>query len=402
MTEPANQEPVTSNRKPVLGNAVRIVVSVGLLALLLFLFRNRLPQALADIKKTQALPLALAAGWYVLFIFVSAWRWQVLLAARELRFSTWYLARVFTLGLFFCKLLPTSIGGDVMRIAYTARPGKGVEAFSATFLDRLIGFVSLTFLAVATALGLFAARGLWGQRLALRQDASGVVTLAARGDVMFLVLVAILAALVVLTLALFNDRLHRLFAGTLGRVKLFGLGRLLDRAYDAVKQFRNHSGALAASFGLGIGVQAALSFAWFYAARALGADVPLVYYLIFIPLLNIVVNVPSIGGLGVREASFVALFTQVWVPGAMGLLALSVAILFLALDLVFALTGGVMFAFMRRPAAPIQNPKSKILSPESQVLSSLTPDSNHRDTESDELSGPIENRKSKVGNPKEE
>ncbi len=356
-TEGSDRAPRTSNHIPrtpraAIGNVVRVLVSAGLLALLLFLFRDKLPQALADLRQTRPLALALAAGWYVLFIFVSAWRWQVLLAARDLRFSTWYLARVFTLGLFFCKLLPTSIGGDVMRIAYTARPGKGVEAFSATFLDRLIGFVSLTFLAVATALGLFAARGLWGQALALRKDAAGAVTLALRGDAMFALLVGVLVLLILATLALFNDRLHRLLAATLGRVRLFGLGATLDRAFDAVRQYRRHPGALAASFGLGIGVQAALGFAWFHTAQALGGTVPLVYYMIFIPILNIVVNVPSIGGLGVREASFVALFTQGWIAGVLSdHRAFAVAMLFLVLDLVFALSGGVLFAFMRRPAA---------------------------------------------------
>jgi len=331
--------------------AGRIAVSLGLLALLVIVFRKQLPQAMGELARLRVPPLLLAAGWYVVFVFVSAWRWRVLLRARGLSFSTWYLARVFTLGLFFCKLLPTSIGGDVMRIAYTARRGKGVEAFSATFLDRLIGFVSLTFLAVATALGLFAARGLWAERLVLRQNQAGEPLLTMRGDVMFAGLLAVLVLLVLLTLVLFNDRAHRLAARVFGRIRLLGIGGLFDRAYDAIKGYRAHLGALASSFVSGIGVQAALSFAWFYTARALGGGVPLVYFLIFIPLLNIVVNVPSIGGIGVREATFVPLFTQPWLANAMeGHLAFAVAILFLALDLVFALLGGLLFAFMRRRA----------------------------------------------------
>jgi len=179
------------------------------------------------------------------------------------------------------------------------------------------------------------------------------VTLAMRGDLMFVLLLAILAVLVLLALVLFSDRAHRLAARVFDRVRVFGAGRLLDRAYDAVKQFRGHPGALALSFMSGIGVQTALSFAWFHTAQALGASMPLVYYLIFIPVLNIVVNIPSIGGLGVREWTFVALFTQPWMAGAMAdHKAFAAAILFLALDLVFALAGGLIFAFMRRSAQP--------------------------------------------------
>ncbi len=328
---------------------VRGAISLGLLAILFFLFRDKLPQAWQDIRGVRAGPLLLAFLWYLIFILVSAWRWKVLLAAGRLYFSTWYLVRVFTLGLFFCKLLPTSIGGDVMRIAYTARKGKTAEAFSATFLDRLIGFVSLSFLAVLSALGLFAVGGMWKENLALRKTAGGEVTLAMRGEVMFAVLLGILVILTVVTLALFSDRVHRLATSVFNRLRFLGVGALLDKGYRAVKDFRQHRRALGASFGLGIGVQCALSFSWFHTARALGAQMPLVYFIIFVPVLNIVVNVPSIGGLGVREASFVALFTQSWLTVALSdSRAFAVAILFLCLDLVFSLVGGIIFALMRR------------------------------------------------------
>lgn len=335
------------------------MVSFGLLGLLLFLFRRDLPACWEYIRQAEPVQVGLAAGWFVIFILVSAWRWQVLLRARGLHFSTGYLSRVFVLGLFFCKLLPTSIGGDVMRIAYTARPGRTAEAFSATFLDRLIGFVSLTFLAVASALALFAGRGLWREKLVIRETPSG--PLALRGDLMFGLLLGALALLVLLTLALLSDRLHRFFSRTVGRIRFLRIGRLFDSAFAAVKSFRNHFGALALSFLSGLGVQAALSFSWFHAARAISGTVPLVYYLILIPLLNIVVNIPSIGGLGVREVSYVALFTQPWLAGALAPdRALAAALLFLALDLVFALAGGLLFAFMRRPQAEgAQNTEEK-------------------------------------------
>ncbi|MEO0073670.1 MAG: lysylphosphatidylglycerol synthase transmembrane domain-containing protein [candidate division WOR-3 bacterium] len=331
---------------------LRWFLSLGLLLLLLLLFRRQLPQMLARLGRLQPVPMLLAVGWYLIFILISAWRWQILLRARQLAFSTWYLARVFTLGLFFCKLLPTSIGGDVMRIAYTARKGKGAEAFSATFLDRVIGFVSLTFLAVVAALGLFAAHGLWAERLVLRNNAAGEPAMTMRGDVMFLFLLGILLLLVLLVLVLFSDRMHSFLRRLLGGLHLRRVAETIDRAFDSVKQFRHDRSALALSFLLGMGVQAALSLCWYSVMRALGGSVPLVYFMIFIPLLNIVVNVPSIGGLGVREASFVPMFTQPWLENALeGHLALACAMLFLGLDLVFAIIGGLLFASMRRDRA---------------------------------------------------
>lgn len=321
----------------------RVLLSAVLLGLLFYLFRHKLPDVLARIREANPFPLFVAALWYVAFIIVSSWRWQILLQARRLSFSTWYLARVFTLSLFFCKLLPTSIGGDVFRIAYTAAKDRTADAFSATLLDRLIGFVSLLFLAVVVSLGLFVTSA---AARALELPVGGI---RFRGLGIVLLLVAGLALLILLTLVFFNDRAHRLAVRTFGRIRLFRLGERLDRAYHAVKQYRHQPRALVLSFFSGIGVQAALALSWYSVAAALGGTVPLVYYFVFIPLLNIVVNIPTIGGIGVREWTFVLFFTPGWLAGHMTQeLALAAALLFLALDLVFALTGGVLFAVMRR------------------------------------------------------
>jgi uncharacterized protein (TIRG00374 family) len=327
-----------------LQTALRFLVSFGLLGLLAFLFRRQLGTCVATIQQADGRYLLLAGITYLIFILISAWRWQILLRAQQLHFSTWYLARIFTIGLFFCKLLPTSIGGDVMRIAYTIKPGKGPQAFSATFLDRLIGFQSLTLLAIVMGI-IISARQAGALNLGTGQfTGTGVV----------LLLVVLLLLLVGITLIFFNDTCHRVARRLLDSMsrKITVLGRITDivnRAYEAVKNYRQQPVALGISFLSGIGVQAALALAWFFTARAVGARVAAGYYLIFIPILNIVVNIPTIGGLGVREAAFVLFFSPPWLPNRLTPeQALSTALLFLGLDLLFAIFGGVLFAFTKR------------------------------------------------------
>lgn len=332
-----------SRARQVRGTILRVLLSAVLLGLLLYIFRDKLPEVGRVIAGVRPGSLVLAAGWYVVFIIISSWRWKVLLAARGLHFSSWYLARVFTLSLFFCKLLPTSIGGDVFRIAYTAPKNRTAEAFSATLLDRLIGFLSLLFLALMVSLGLLAFSP--SARL-LELPLAGI---RFRGFGVAVPLVVGLVLLVLLTLVFFNDRAHRLALRVFGRGALRKLGDRIDRVYTAVKAYRGHPQALFVSFLSGIGVQAALAASWFSVAAALGGTVPAVYYFVFIPLLNIVVNIPTIGGLGVREWAFVLFLTPDWLAGRLAPeLALAAALLFLALDLVFALSGGVLFAVMRR------------------------------------------------------
>ncbi len=334
---------------------VRFIISIGLLLLLVIIFRKQLAACLLTVRNAKISFLVLAGLAYILFIWISTWRWQVLLTAQNLNFSSWYLARVFVLGLFFCKLLPTSIGGDVMRIAYTTRAGKGPEAFSATFLDRLIGFESLAFLAVVSAF-----------IVVLRRTGTlsfGGGRLSGFGVVLFLL--ALLLLLLILTAVLFNNTCYQFANRTLAKLSNIGpLGKvseLFSRSYQAVQRYRDHPLPLFISFISGIGVQMSLSLVWFFCARAVNATVPFGYYLIFIPLLNIVVNIPTIGGLGVREAAFILFFTPKWLPGHLVKeQALAVALLFLVLDLIFALLGGLCFAFMpRSEGARIEKRRNK-------------------------------------------
>ena len=80
----------------------------------------------------------------VLAQFVSARRWQ--LFARELRFERTlgqYSAYYF-IGMYFNLLLPTSVGGDVMRVWYlNGESGRKMAALASVFLERVNGLLVL-------------------------------------------------------------------------------------------------------------------------------------------------------------------------------------------------------------------------------------------------------------------
>lgn len=89
----------------------------------------------------------------VLAQLVSAKRWQ--LFARELRFERTlgqYSAYYF-IGMYFNLLLPTSVGGDVMRVWYlNANSGRKMAALASVFLERVNGLLVLIALACVGAL----------------------------------------------------------------------------------------------------------------------------------------------------------------------------------------------------------------------------------------------------------
>ena len=78
-------------------------------------------------------------------------------------------------------------------------------------------------------------------------------------------------------------------------------------------------------------------------ALSLGIEIPLWYFLLFIPLTSFLLVLPiSLSGLGVREGAYVYLFAQ---AGVSAPLALAMSLLFYALNVATGLIGGVLYVF---------------------------------------------------------
>jgi uncharacterized membrane protein YbhN (UPF0104 family) len=75
------------------------------------------------------------------------------------------------------------------------------------------------------------------------------------------------------------------------------------------------------------------------AGLALGVHASLVDYLVFVPLVSLALLLPSVGGIGVRELSYVGLFTQIGVASET---AFAMSIIIYAVTVATGLIGGVM------------------------------------------------------------
>ena len=97
---------------------------------------------------------------------------------------------------------------------------------------------------------------------------------------------------------------------------------------------------LLASFGVSLVFNTLLIVLNICFGLAVGIAVPWTYYLLFVPLISISLVLPSFGGLGVRELSYVALFTQVGVTAAT---ATAMGLLFYAVMIGAAFIGGIFY-----------------------------------------------------------
>lgn len=273
--------------------------------------------------------LWLSAALVVSFIGVllSALRWQRVLAALDLAASTPTLVRHYLAGQFVGNFLPTTIGGDVLRVSrLAASNGETPRTVASVVLERLTGWLVLPLL---TLFALMVNPG-------LRRVAPGPAATA-----MWLAVATLVALGVLLVLAAspwFGNRLSsadgwRRFTGAIH----LGLDRVRHRPVLAFEVLT-----------VGFAYQLAVMLAAFLSAKALGLNVGWTAILAFFPVVAIVQVLPlTVGGLGTREAALVFFLHPLGVARAD---AFALGLLVYLVTLGVSLLGAPAFAFGNRQA----------------------------------------------------
>lgn len=300
---------------------LRLVASAVMLSILLS--RVRLGALIPTWRPTTAVLLAAALLVTALGIVLSALRWQRVLAALDVAVALPTLVRHYLAGLFVGNFLPSTIGGDVLRVSrLSAATGEAPTTFASVVLERLTGWIVLP---VITLTGLVLNPGL------RRLGTASTVALAVSISTLLLLAVVLVAAA--------SPRVGGRLIRTEGWVRFIGAVHLgLDR-------FRRHPLAVVSVVGVGFVYQLAVVLAAFLAAKTLGLDISWTAALAFIPAVAIVQVLPvTVGGLGVREGAFVLFLTPLGVT-THGAIALG--LLVYLLNLVVSLLGAPAFALSR-------------------------------------------------------
>src|SRR5207302_9732316 len=87
----------------------------------------------------------------VVTIWPMAWRWQQLLRAKQIEDNLPWLTRAYFVSYTAGQVLPTSVGGDAVRIYETARrhPGRAGPVAGSVLLERALGGAATLVLAAA-------------------------------------------------------------------------------------------------------------------------------------------------------------------------------------------------------------------------------------------------------------
>src|SRR5512135_1355186 len=136
--------------KTILWTASKIGVTI---AIIIFLFaRIDLAVMARHLARANMLLLLLALALYFLAIGLGALKWQVLVRAQNMNIPLGDLLAYSLVGLFFGNLLPSNVGGDVVRAYGLVRVTDRAEAAAISVLvDRLMGLVAFLGAAVVMA-----------------------------------------------------------------------------------------------------------------------------------------------------------------------------------------------------------------------------------------------------------
>jgi len=140
-----------SNKKKQLMIIFKIMISVSLLAgLIIFADIDKIISSLQGFK-LKWLPLIFLL--ITLSVVVSTFKWEVLVKAQNvsIRFST--LFGYYIIGLFFNNFLPSSIGGDGVRIYLTGKKTNNYSsAASSVVVERILATVTLAWLGIVSVI----------------------------------------------------------------------------------------------------------------------------------------------------------------------------------------------------------------------------------------------------------
>ena len=288
-----NNQSLSSKGRLIL-TLIKFLVS-GLLVFWI-LRKTNLSEIWIALRSADIFLLLIAFAMSFLIIYFRALRWQLLLKSKGVSAPTAFLIKSIFVGIFFDNLMPSIIGGDVVRTFDSWRLGKRkADSIAVIIVDRMLGIMAL----IAFALGALIYYGRVTTDLSALYKwvivAAGVIILA------LCIIFMMSARITVLTEKIrfpFSTKIQRAF----------------DKMINAFISFRDYKQILSGAFILSVILQAIVITTFFIIGKALDIHTPFYSYFLIIPLAFFVMMVPvSINAIGVRENIYVFLFSFFYV-----------------------------------------------------------------------------------------
>lgn len=293
--------------------ALKLAVSAALIGFIALNFDLR---GSAD-RLTRIDPVILLASLvaFAALLFNNAVRWRTVMFAIDAGLDFWTTFRLLYIGIFFNQTLPSSVGGDAVRMYLARKEGLSLQgAINGVMLERVATVSGLILLVVITQPFLLDRIG--------DNPAKFVFPVLAG--------LAVVGIGVLMHLDKFPERFRRWKI-------VRGFAHL---ATDTRRLFLS-PGRAAVAVGLGVVGNILLSLGTYVLALSLGIEITLLDCLVLMPPVILITTIPiSIAGWGLREGAMVAAFAFVGVAEGD---AFVLSILFGLIGIIVSLPGGILW-----------------------------------------------------------
>lgn len=303
---------------------LQVLLSLTLLALLL----NQV-----GLQEVIAVLSRLDLAWYIpafllflLNIVIRAYRWYILLHSLNDRPSFGRLVYLYFVGFFANNFIPTGFGGDVVKVVSLRQQyGRGTEALSSVVMDRVTGLLGSSLIAIAAMI--------WNtSKNSAEIDLPGGLWMAIAA-----ISIGIPAGFILLRWTNPFYFLEEHFP-RVGRIPFYNK---FEELAETVKRYPWP--VLLRALAISIPFTLILVLIQYSIAQALGVDLPLSIFPLFVPIIALINLLPfAFNGLGVREGVYLFLFVPVGVAPEEAV-AMSLAFYFLRFGA--GLVGGVLYAW---------------------------------------------------------
>jgi len=303
---------------------IKIVVST---ALIIFLFvKLGFNDILIQLTSANLWWLFFAIFIFSLSNFLGSFQWYLLLKIKGIHLPFLRVVSYYYVGLFFNNFLIGYIGGDAIRIYDISKvSGDSSKAISTVFLDRFIGFVVLTGLALFAGL-------IWHDIFQVK-------------NVIFIIIFIFICWMLSFVF-LFNEKLAKKIGIIIKYLLPLKIYDKLREVYININSFKHAKKTIVQIIFISIAIQSIRILVHYFAALSVGLHGHLKYFFIFIPVVALMASLPiSIGGIGVREGSGVALFSTV--PTFLPEMIVAMEFLAYLIGLISALPGGILFVLRK-------------------------------------------------------
>lgn len=327
---------------------IRILLSVGLI---IFLFYTANIRSISDrVTDLNLKYIVLAYALGVIDRILMAYKWNILLRAKEIWISLKDITITYLSASFLGLFMPATVGADAIRAYAVAKEDYSTsDVVSSIFMERLLGMIALMMFVLGSVVLSF---------FVLSQEFVSSIQ-----NVFWVVLAGTVALGGLLWISMNKVLLHRV-ADFFQRWEGRGPERALKKArsfYSSYATYRENVRDIISFFMLSCFENLFPIFWSFCVSLSFSIDLPLLYFFIVVPIAVMLRRIPiSIGGIGVHEGTYVYVLSLIGISTSEALL---LGITTHILSVAIILPGAIFFAFGGfhvKDITPVENARSPI------------------------------------------